>query len=79
MVENGGEVGQRSLIKIANYLAIPPDVLRRLADGEDVGADELPPLPGRVNSPTEAELLAAVRELTEVVRALRADLRSGRR
>lgn len=70
-VERGHAVSERSLAKIEQALEWKPGSLDQIMRGDE-------PLPSDGQEAPKDELLTAVRDLTELVRDLRADLRRGR-
>lgn len=74
-VETGKPVGPRSRVKIAHSLGWRPISFDAIARGGEPIPLDLPPTDG---PGSDDELVQAVRELTEVVRLLRADLERDR-
>lgn len=72
-VETGKTVSERSLAKISQALWGNSYAGARILDGGD------PPEEVPAGAAPTGELLRAIRDLTEAVRDLRADLREGRR
>lgn len=72
-VETGKAVNERSLAKISQALWNDPLAGSRILEGQE------PPDVAAPGPAPAGELLRAIRELTEAVRDLRADLREGRR
>lgn len=72
-VETGKAVSERSLAKISQALWGSSSIAAKILEGEEP-PDDVP-----AGAAPTGDLLRAIRDLTEAVRDLRADLREGRR